>query len=246
MQPGIELRPWICDKGNMVKSRALLTTSILAALFAGALSSCSGKQVDPTDPASLFQEAEEEIKSDHYLIALERLRAIKNKFPYSNYSVEAQLRIADVYFLQESYPEAAASYESFRELHPKHEKVPYAMFQAAKSYFNDIPGKVARDLGAGQRALLAYQEFLAKFPNDPLVKGAREDIATTRNLLAEKEMDIGDFYSREKHYDSAISRYKKAISLYPDTPAAKQAEARLERAEKMLEKSSNTTKEELR
>jgi outer membrane protein assembly factor BamD len=230
----------------MVKCPAWVITGILAVFLSGVMSSCSGKQVDPSDPASLFQEAEDEIKSDHYLMALDHLRAIKNKFPYSNYSVEAQLRIADVYFLQESYPEAAASYESFRELHPKHEKVPYSMFRAAKSYFNDIPSKIARDLGAGQRALQAYAEFLAKFPNDPLAKEAREDVATVRNLLAEKEVYIGDFYSRENHYDSALGRYKKAMELYPETAAAKEAQGKVEHAQRMLEKAPNLSKEESR
>ena len=57
------------------------------------------------------------------------MKTIKNKFPYSNYATEAQLKIADVYYMQESYGEAAVAYEAFRDLHPKHEKVPYAMFR---------------------------------------------------------------------------------------------------------------------
>src|SRR4051812_10683656 len=70
---------------------------------------CSSTQVNEHDPESLFKDAEEEVASEHYQIALEKLRSLKNKFPYSKYAPDAQLRIADVYFLQESYTEAAGA-----------------------------------------------------------------------------------------------------------------------------------------
>src|SRR4051794_12993325 len=121
----------------MVKTKSSILFLIISLLIS--IAGCSSAPVDENDPASLLKEAEEEIQSDHYQMAIDKLRAIKNKFPYSKFAVDAQLRIADVYFLQESFAEAATSYESFRDLHPKHEKVGYAMFKAAKSYFNDIP-----------------------------------------------------------------------------------------------------------
>ena len=66
---------------------------------------------------------------------IDKLKIIKNKYPYSKYALDASLRLADVYFLQESYTEAALAYESFRDLHPKHEKVPYAMFRIGTFLF---------------------------------------------------------------------------------------------------------------
>ena len=174
-----------------------------------------------------FKEAEEEIKSDHYQIAIDKLRTIKNKFPYSKYAIDAQLRIADVYFMQESYTESAGAYESFRDLHPKHEKVGYAMFKTAKSYFNDIPSTVARDMTPARKALDAYTDFLRRFPSAPESEEARKDTATVRGLLAEKELYVANFYFHRDFYDSAKPRYKKIIELYPETPAAKTAEERL-------------------
>src|SRR5436305_4595321 len=105
----------------MRKSAFLTVLVLLSILYAG----CAGTPVDENDPASLFKDAESDIQSDHYQIAVEKLRSIKNKFPYSKYALDAQLRIADVYFLEESYAEAAAAYETFKDLHPKHEKAGY-------------------------------------------------------------------------------------------------------------------------
>ena len=201
----------------------LALLAITPTFFAG----CSSEPVGGNEPERLYKDALDDINSDHYQIAIEKLKLIRNKFPYSSFATEAQLKIADVYYLQESYAEAALAYEAFRDLHPKHEKVPYAMFRAAKSYYNDAPGTVARDLSTVQKALDAYNEFLKRFPQAPEAAEARKDLAECRRLLAEKELYIGDFYFKRDFYDSAKPRYQKILNLYPETEAAKQAQEKL-------------------
>ncbi|MGK5082227.1 outer membrane protein assembly factor BamD [Bdellovibrionota bacterium FG-1] len=198
------------------------------------LTGCSGKPVDETDPASLFQDAEDEIKSDHYQIAIDKLRTIKNKFPYSKYSIDAQLRIGDVLFLQESFSEAAATYEIFRDLHPKHDKVAYAVFRIGKSYFNDIPDPLSRDLTPAQKALDAYNDLLKRFPNAPEAAEAKKDAAHTRDVLAAKELYIGDFYFKRDFLEAAKPRYEKVVTTYPETESAKRARAQIAEIDKRL------------
>lgn len=201
------------------------------ALLVGGLG-CSTTQVDENDPKSLMTDAEEEIASDHYQIAVDKLKTIKNKFPYSKQATEAHLRIGDVYFLQESYAEAAAVYESFRDLHPKHEKTAYAMFRLAKSFFNDIPSPISRDLTPASRALEAYLDFTRRYPDAPEGVEAKKDISEIRNLLADKELYVADFYFKRDFYDSAKPRYKKVLELYPETPSATKAQDKLAEIEK--------------
>jgi outer membrane protein assembly factor BamD len=216
---------------------ALGLLSVVSLPLVGAIGTgCAGKTVDDSDPASLYQDAEEEIKSDHYQIAVEKLRTIKNKFPYSKYSLDAQLRIADVLYMQESYGEAAASYETFRDLHPRHEKVGYAMFRVAKSYFNDIPTPLSRDMTPAQKSLDAYNEFLRRFPTAPEVGEARDDVAKARKILADKELYIADFYNKRDFPSSAKPRYEKVVALYPETDAAKAAKDKLSKIEEIFKK----------
>jgi outer membrane protein assembly factor BamD len=206
-----------------------LTQALLIATVLLASAGCAQKEIDENDPAAMFADAEEEIQSDHYQIAIDKLRAVRNKFPYSKFSVEAQLKIADVYFLQESYPEAAMNYETFRDLHPKHEKVPYAMFRVGKSYFSDIPSPISRDLTSATKALDAYNEFIRRFPDHALTGEARNDANQIRNLLAEKELYIGNFYYKRDQYDSAKPRFQKILDLYSDTASANEAKEKLAR-----------------
>ncbi|MEN9722311.1 MAG: hypothetical protein RJB38_297, partial [Pseudomonadota bacterium] len=59
------------------------------------LSACSSIEVQQDDPAQLFKLAEEEIKNEHYILATERLKTIRNRFPYSQQAPLAQVRLAD-------------------------------------------------------------------------------------------------------------------------------------------------------
>ncbi len=225
---------YIKGMGFGLKSALWVVTAVILSMQLG----CAGKTVDESDPGALYQDALEDIESDHYQLAIEKLRAVRNKFPYSKYAVEAGLKIGDVYMLQESYAEAAAAYETFRELHPKHERVSYAMLQTAKAYQEDAPDNVARDLTSAYKALDVYNEFLKKFPSAPEADEARKNVKALRDSLAEKELYIGNFYYRENQYEAAQGRYQKVVRLYPETNAANQAKERL----KLIDEKSKSNK----
>lgn len=193
---------------------------------------CAGKSVEDGDPSNLYKEAEEDIGSDHYQLAIDKLKIIKNKYPYSKYAVDASLRLADVYFLQESFTEAALAYETFRDLHPKHPKVPYAMFRIGLSYYNDLPSTIARDVTDAQKAQDAFNDYLHRFPSDENVKEAQKDLAAARQTLAEKELYVANFYYKRHFYDSAKGRFEKLLKLYPETGPAQEARDKVARIEK--------------
>jgi len=195
------------------------------------LSACSSVDDIPDNPEQLYEQAERYIKSDKLQIALERLRVLRNKFPYSRFSQVAQLRIADVYFLQAAFAEAAASYELFRELHPKHEKAPYALFRAGESYFRATPSTIARDLTYGHKSIEALSSYLKLHPSGEHSDDAQKLLVQMRDRLAEKELSIANFYFKKRFYGAAERRYKKILDLYPESRVAKNAGERIKRIE---------------
>ena len=156
--------------------------------------------------------------------------------------LDAQLRLADVYYLQESYAEAAMGYESFKDLHPRNERIPYALFRIGQSYHNDSPKNVARDLTPASRALEAFDEFIARFPQASDIPAAKKYVAEIRALLAAKELYIATFYSKRDAPDAARARLKKLIDLYPETPGAQEAKIRLQKIGSTKETSGNDKK----
>jgi outer membrane protein assembly factor BamD len=233
---GLSLQAYCsCDPNDLQRSlgmnlfRITTTTTIatikilLVSLILIQFVSCSGKDILDSPPDLLYQESEEDIKDEHYLAALEKLRTIKNRHPYSHYAVKAQLRIADVYFLQESYSEAAASYSSFKDLHPKHELMPYVMFKIGESYFKDTPSVAARDLSSAKSAAEAFDAYLKAFPNDKKVDEGKRLYSESREILAAKQLYIGSFYLKRSDLEPAHARFNRVVKEFAETSASKTA-----------------------
>lgn len=190
--------------------------SVFAAFFSVLMTHCSHTEASRDNPDALFAEAEESFQDERYLIAIEKFRDIKNRFPYSTRAVDAELRIADCYFEQESYLESASSYEIFLELHPTHPKIDYVQYRVALSYFNQIPDNTARDLSAAYKAIDEFQTLVDKFPSSSFAEKGKEYIQEARKRLAEHENYVADFYFQRKHYLSASYRYAALLQDYPN------------------------------
>lgn len=187
-------------------------TTILVSL----LVCCSHQEVNKEDPDSLFNEAEATFKDERYLIAVEKYRDIKNRFPYSSRAVDAELRIADTYFAQENYLEAESAYEIFKELHPTHPRSDYVQFRIGLSYYNEIPDNTAQDLSSATRAIEAFTVLIEKFANSEFIEKAKEYIREARKKLGEHENYVANFYYERKHYLSASYRYASLLKEYPN------------------------------
>lgn len=199
--------------------------SLLLSLSIGVffLPACSSTPIDASNPDALYKDAEEDIQSKRYLVASEKLRGVKNKFPYSNVATQAQLRLADVYFYQESFSEAAAAYESFKDLHPKHPRIDYVLYQISESYWNQLPGGPDRDATAALKALDSLKEIITLYPKSEYYDNALQKRSEIIELLAKKEMYIGDYYFKRKMFDSAATRYEKITNLYESASSAEDA-----------------------
>lgn len=182
----------------------------LAVLLGG----CSHTPADPNDPDDLFREAEEYLEDERFLIAIEKYRDIKNRFPYSPRATDSELRIADTFFEQESFLESASAYEVFRELHPTHPKSDYVQYRVALSYFRQIPENPARDLSAAHRAIAEFNKLQNKFPRSDYLSKSQELLRQARIKLAEYERYVADFYFRRKHYLSASYRYAALLQQF--------------------------------
>ena len=59
---------------------------------------------------------------------------VKNRFPFSRYATLAELRIADAFFAQDKFADAADAYKLFIRFHPNHPEVTdgYAAYRVCK------------------------------------------------------------------------------------------------------------------
>lgn len=180
------------------------------------LMACSTLDKKSDTPEGAFSIAEEFDKDERYEEAIRRYTEVKNKFPYSNFATKAELAVADVYFKQESYPEAQISYQAFRELHPKHPQIDYVIFRIGLSYFNQLPSTLDRDLSIANQAIASFDELMRRYPSSQYINEAAEKKLETVKMLAGKEEYIANFYFKRKLFESSLPRYEGLLAKYPN------------------------------
>jgi len=191
--------------------RNLLTLLSLVIFFVG----CSEKEFDPADPKKSFGIAKEPYDDENYEIALTRLGEYKSRFPYSVYAVEAELLIANSYFSLSKFGEAAASYEQFVKLHPRHGLADFAQFRVGESYWQDAPEEVNREQDYAARSVAEWQKLLDRYPKSSYADKAKDLIAIGTRRIAESMEFIADFYCRKEVWQACAYTFIKLAETYP-------------------------------
>ncbi len=146
--------------------------------------------------------------------AIELFQGVVDNYPYSDLSVLASLKIADAYFDEHKWDEALSYYRDFADLHPSHEKVPYAIYHAALCHERQSLGPL-RDQAETRDAIGYLDKLLLHHKDSEYAAPALELWTKLRKRLARQQMGIGDFYRARGDYESAVSRYRIVLNEYP-------------------------------
>ena len=149
-----------------------------------------------------------------YQKAIDKFQEVVDNYPYSEYAVASELKIADSYFEQKRWDEALSYYRDFAELHPEHEKVPYTIYRTALCHARQT-GTADRDQTATREALAALDRLMAGYPAAPETREAEVLWKELRTKLGEHVLGIGDFYWAREEYQSAAGRYRQVLDSYP-------------------------------
>lgn len=180
---------------------------------------CGGAKIKRDKPADvIYKEGMDLFERKKYEDAIAAFQELNAKYPASQYTVQAKLRIADSYYKDENYPEAISTYREFEKLHPTNENLPYAVFQTGMSYFNQIL-TIDRDQTPAMNSATEFARLLSRFPDSKYYDDAKKNLAAARNNLAENEFYVGRFYFRNGNYKAALDRFDAVRSKYPEFAA---------------------------
>jgi outer membrane protein assembly factor BamD len=146
--------------------------------------------------------------------AIESFQDVIDNYPYSDYAVLAELKIADAYFDQELYDEALSYYRDFADLHPDHEQVGYTIYRTALCHYRQSHGPL-RDQTATREAIEQFDRLLSLYPNSTYAEEGERLWRELRTRLAVQAMQIGDFYMDREEYQSAADRFRSVLNRYP-------------------------------
>lgn len=168
-----------------------------------------------SDPEELFTDAVKAYQSVLYDESEKLFKAVIDDHPLTDYALEAQLMLADIYYTKEEYEDASSYYASFVRLHPGNKKASYALFQKGMSHFN-LMLSLDRDQTATRKALFGFQDIQSSYPESAYMEKSGEMITFLRKRLAEREFYVGSFYFKDKNYRGALSRFAVILKDYPD------------------------------
>lgn len=212
---------------NISRLGRIFATLIILMLLAA----CSGLENKEEIPAEdLAKKGLEQYNHGKYFLAVETFNIIKERFPFSRFSLLAELKSADSKFYMKDYAEAVELYRAFEENHPTNEAIPYVIFQIGRSHYRTID-TIDRDTSGARLAIKAFARLLRTFPDSPYTEEARVLTQKANNFLAEHELGVANFYLRTNEFDQARGRAEYLLSSYPDSPAAAQAKELLNRLE---------------
>lgn len=146
----------------------------------------------------------------------ETLKEIQIRYTYSPYATLAELRTADTYFKKGEYRQAAIEYEEFIKRHPTHNGTQYAIFFLGLCNYKLVKG-ADRDPQGARETIKWLNKYVEEYPDSPLLPKADMNIRETIDVLAEREIYIGDYYFKKKNYKASSERYKTVIEQFPET-----------------------------
>lgn len=194
-----------------------------------------------TDPAdtfrgetqrNIFNQGEQALIKGHYKEAIKRFEALEVQYPYSPYIERAQLHVIYAYYMNDEYPSAQSAAERYIHAWPANPHVAYAYYMRALSYFHQNLGVFERvfpvdlyrrDLAPMQQAWMDFAVVARQFPESEYAPAARQYMIYLRNMMAQHELAVAEFYFKRHAYVAAINRASDVIRHYQGAPAVKPA-----------------------
>ncbi len=166
--------------------------------------------------------------------ALEYFETIVQTAPYSDYAPLALMNAARGYKQISEVPAAIDALDRMINTYPRNVLTPDAYLKIAQTHASLVDGPYY-DQASTKEAITYFEDYMILFPGDAGMATAEKGLAEMKTVLAKSKLTIADYYLKyRKNYKAAKVFYNEAITVYPDSPVAEQARAKLVDVEAQL------------
>jgi outer membrane protein assembly factor BamD len=181
---------------------------------------------DPTAEWSakdFYDEARSSLDAGEFQTAINNLEMLEARFPFDPYAKQAQLDVAYAYYKFEEPESAISAANRFMRLHPRDPHIDYAYYLKGLVNFNRgtgfldnwFPRDHARhDASVMQQAYNDFSTLVRLYPDSHYAGDAHQRMVFLINKMAQKEIEIAEFYIERETWLSAINRAKNVIERY--------------------------------
>lgn len=181
-------------------------------------------ETETLDVAPLYQEANSALRAGNWNRATNYYRRLIARFPYGEYTEQAQLDLAYAQYKARNFDDATSTIDRFIRTYPAHRHVDYAYYLRGLVNFerdNAFLERIARlDMSQRDQASprQSFNDFLLlvqRYPNSRYADDARQRMIHLRNELARHDLNVGLYYLDREAYVAAANRGKQLLENYP-------------------------------
>ncbi|MFM8454705.1 MAG: outer membrane protein assembly factor BamD [Gammaproteobacteria bacterium] len=200
--------------------------ALISILGLGLMAGCGNDKRDSYKGLSaqeIFELAQKHESKENFKSASRDYEALEARYPYGQYSDTAQLRLIYAYYKQGDVVQGLAMADRFIRLHPNHDQVDYAYYLKGMIYHDQhmsliyryLPvDRSIRDKDLAEKGVIAFAEFLSKFPNSKYREEAQEKYNLLHEHVAQYEINVASYYFERRAYVSAIQRANYVLAHY--------------------------------
>ena len=238
-----------CSSDEIMK-RIFIPVLVAVALVSG----CSRLHMkDDNDPANnwtverAYKEAKKAMDSGNYTLAVKYYEFLETRYPFGVIGRQSLLDLAYVYYKTQKYDEAASSCDRFIKLYPQNPATDYAYYLKGLVEFDRGRSTADRFLGVDEsqrdpanakKAFKVFQELADRYPNSRYLKDAQQRMVYLRNLLAQYEINVANYYMRRGAFIAAADRANYVVKNYERSTAVPKALVIMAKCYKILEMNS--------
>src|SRR5271168_30082 len=193
---------------------------ILVAFVLLPASACSLRQKPSGE--DYYAQGQLNFANKEYKAAIENYQQVIDKYPFSPYAEDAEMKIGLAYYQQKDYAEAIGALDDFQRMHPTSKNLELVTYYIGLSYYDQM-GREDQDQGKTLAALKRFQELEERFPEGDFAQLAHDKVVVCREMLARNQMIVGNYYYKRANFRAAESRFAELLQKYPDTPVAPDA-----------------------
>jgi outer membrane protein assembly factor BamD len=229
----------------MMNFQRLLAAALAAALVLTSAACSNSKKKDDAftgpekseaqlraEAAALYKLARKSLDQSDFSDAAERYDQLSKRYPFTDYATQGE--IEKTYALYRGYDadKALTAADKFIREHPRNASIDYVQYLKGLTNFNREASfssmlgvsSAKGDVTNYRRSFDDFALLLQKYPTSRYVGDARQRMIYLRNILAEHELGVVEFYySSRGAYLAAAKRAEQIVAQYPGAPASYRA-----------------------
>lgn len=234
----------IVNKFNKISLKKSLLRACILSTLGLLLVGCSSLDTDKDEYANrssddIYKEAVTHLGKGRYELAVKSYEALETHFPFGETTTKGQLELIYAYYKNQDYIQSVTAAERYLRLHPLSENADYVYYLKGLSNFEQgitmltnivNTNPALRDVTNYQTAFQNFQMLVRQYPNSKYAASARQHMIFARNVIAEHELAIAEYYMKRKAYLAASNRARFIIEHLENTPAEQKAVEILEQS----------------